>query len=273
MVLLELLTGKRPSQKLTYKVEKHVPGPLSTTMAPPFSAVLDKRVKKWNLPNGHSAGSISAVKTNMPVVVSEPWGYAASSLVGGEDVIEAIQCMSADPLPFAAGEWQADEDQQPVPEVRNQLSAIHMVSGLDSSDSNGTLEMAMIALEMLNDEDDERLSVVDALPRLEALLDTQDFNVAGSSGKAKGGSKGGSKRGSKGGSNGKSEASTSTAPNSAAQPRPFSYESVRTLRPKKHHTHGTKRWTMHARIKDTLSSGSTDIREVVKLPQDASENE
>jgi hypothetical protein len=70
-----------------------------------------------------------------------------------------------------------------------------------------------------------------------------------------------------------SGASNDYQPEPAAQPRPFSYESVRTLRPKKHHTHGTKRWTMHSRIKDTLSSGSTDIREVVKLPQDASENE
>jgi hypothetical protein len=62
-------------------------------------------------------------------------------------------------------------------------------------------------------------------------------------------------------------------PEPAAQQRPFSYESVRTLRPKKHHKHGTKRWTMHSRIKDTLGNGSVDIREVVRLPQDASENE
>jgi hypothetical protein len=98
MVLLELLTGKRPSQKLKYKVEKHVPGALSTTMGPAFSAVLDKRVKKWTLPNSGSEAT--------------------------------------------------------------------------SSGRDGTLEMAMIALEMLNNEDDERLSVVDAVPRLEALLDT-----------------------------------------------------------------------------------------------------
>ena len=70
-----------------------------------------------------------------------------------------------------------------------------------------------------------------------------------------------------------SHGSQEFAPEPTAQPRPFSYESVKTLRPKKHHKHGTKRWTMHSRIKDTLGSGQTDIRDVVKLPQDASENE
>jgi poly [ADP-ribose] polymerase 10/14/15 len=99
MVLLELLTGKKPSAKMAYQVEEHMPGirwDRHSTMGPPFRDVLDRKVKQWTLP-----------------------------LAGG---------------------------------------------GADEDGSNGPLEVAKIALAMMEDDDKERLSVVDALPQIEALL-------------------------------------------------------------------------------------------------------
>ena len=48
--------------------------------------------------------------------------------------------------------------------------------------------------------------------------------------------------------------------------KPFTFDKTKTLRPKKRHKRGTKRYELHQTIRATLGSRHVDMLEVVKLP-------
>eukprot|EP00753_Platysulcus_tardus_P019417 PLAT718.2.p1 GENE.PLAT718.2~~PLAT718.2.p1 ORF type:complete len:262 (+),score=132.51 PLAT718.2:3-788(+) len=53
----------------------------------------------------------------------------------------------------------------------------------------------------------------------------------------------------------------------------FEFDKKKSLRPKKRHVKGTKRYELHQQIKMTLGSGYGDLREAVKLPPGEELNE